>query len=565
MNLTFVKRNNTFGLILQDVAKTHPDREAIIYKDQRVTFSQLVERAERLAVSFLEIGIKKGDNVCIILPNCPEYLYIIGALGIIGAVAVPMSVQSGSVDMQHILSDSEAVAVVTARKAYGTNLLEMLQELKTDLPKLQKIIIHEDETIPIDGEIIPLTTLINSNKDTSTLEPVNDPSTPAMILYTSGTTGVPKGAIHSHRTLLMGIHLYIGKLASMMKPSWELITSALKTIKTLKRIPWLIELALAFLFDTRQVKLLLMSPFYHIAGYFQILIVLLTGGKIVIMERFHPKTALEMIQKERVTFCFGVPPMLRAILDQPDFNSFDLSSLTLSATGAMAVPPQLVRDLKERIGGFVLVIYGATEMAGGMFTWATDPEDKQAETVGHVNVVEGLEIKIVGDNRENVPQGTVGEIVVKAPSLMEGYYNREKATADAIDKDGWYYTGDLGMIDDDGYVQVLGRRGDLIIRGGANIYPAEIENYLLTHPKIQQAAVIGVPSDAGEKVRAYVVLEENSTMETSDIVSFCWGQIANYKVPEEVVLVDELPVTSASQKIQHYKLRQRAAEEQNKS
>jgi len=147
---------------------------------------------------------------------------------------------------------------------------------------------------------------------------------------------------------------------------------------------------------------------------------------------------------------------------------------------------------------------------------------------------------------------------------MEGYYNRDEATAEAIDKDGWYYTGDLGMIDDDGYVQVLGRRGDLIIRGGANIYPAEIENYLLTHPKIRQAAVIGVPSDAGEKVRAYLVMEENSTMETHDVVNFCWGQIANNKVPEEVVFVNELPVTSASQKIQHYKLRQRVAEEQNK-
>jgi fatty-acyl-CoA synthase/long-chain acyl-CoA synthetase len=294
---------------------------------------------------------------------------------------------------------------------------------------------------------------------------------------------------------------------------------------------------------------------------FQILIVLLTGGKIIIMDRFHPKTALELIQREKVSFMFGVPPMLRAMLDRPDFDTFDLSSLALTATGAMPVPPQLVKDIKEMIGGLVLVVYGATEMAGGVFTWATDPEDKQAETVGHMNVVEGMEIKIVGDDRQALPRGEVGEIAVRTPSLMEGYYKREEATAEAFDPDGWYYSGDLGMIDEEGFVKVLGRRGDLIIRGGANVYPAEIENYLLTHPKIKNAAVIGVPSDAGEKIRAYIVLEDGVSLEVGDVTGYCWGQIANYKVPEEVVFVHDLPVTSATQKIQHYKLRQQALAE----
>jgi len=472
VNLKFVKRNNTFGLILRDVAQEHPNREAIIFEDQRVTFSQLVGRVERLAVSFQELGIKKGDNVCVILPNCPEYLYIIGALAYIGGVAVPMSVQSGAYDMKHILSDSESVAVVTVESAYGTNLLELIDEMQPELPKLKNIIIHGDLSKKEDSGITSLSSMINTKADTPNIQPIDDPSTPAMILYTSGTTGAPKGAVHSHRTLLMGIHLFIGKLTTMMKPSWGLITSAVKTIKTVKRVPWLIELAQAFIFDSKQVKLLLLSPFYHIAGYFQILIVLLTGGKIVIMDRFHPKNALELIQEERVTFMFGVPPMLRAMLDRSDFNSFELSSLTLTATGAMPVPPQLVRDLKEKIGGFVLVVYGATEMAGGVFTWATDPEDKQIETVGHVDVIEGMEIKVVGDDRVEVPRGEVGEIAVRTPSLMEGYYKRTEATAESLDADGWYYSGDLGVIDEDGYVKVLGRRGDMIIRGGANVYPA---------------------------------------------------------------------------------------------
>jgi fatty-acyl-CoA synthase len=561
MNLKFVKRNDTFGQILRDVARQHPNREAVIFEGQRITFAQLIERIERLAVNFLEMGIKRGDNVCIILPNCPEYLYAVGALGYIGAAAVPTSIQSGEHDLQHILSDSDAVMVLTAKRAYGTDLLDLIKKMQPSLHDLKQIIVKDDGEGVLGDGIVSLSTLLATPVDTSTLEPMGNPSTPAMILYTSGTTGAPKGAIHTHRTLLMGIHLYVGKIASIMNPTWDLVKSGLKTIKTIRRIPWLLEILLAFLFDAKQVKLLVLSPFYHIAGYFQILIVLLTGGKIVIMERFHPQKALELIQKERVTLMFGVPPMLKAMMDRPDFDTYDLSSLVLTVTGAMSVPPQVVTDLKEKIGGFVLVAYGATEMAGGMFTWATDPDDKQAETVGHVNVIDGLEIKVVDDDRQEVPIGVVGEIAVRAPSLMAGYYKHLEETAHVLDKEGWYYSGDLGMIDKDCYVRVMGRRGDLIIRAGANIYPVEIENYLLTHPQIEQVAVIGVPGDQGEKVRAYIVPKQGASLEAGDITGYCWGQIAAYKIPEEVVFVDDLPVTSASQKIQHYKLRQQALAE----
>jgi acyl-CoA synthetase (AMP-forming)/AMP-acid ligase II len=560
MNLKFVKRNPTFGLILRDVAQELHDKEAFVYKDLRVTFSQLIDRVERLAVSFLDLGIKKWDNVCVVLPNCPEYLYIVGALAYIGGVPVPMSVQSGAHDMKHILSDSEAVAVITSKKAYGTNLLEMVKGLQPDLPNLKDIIVQGD-SIDEESGVLSFSSLIEADVDTSSLVPIDDPNTPAMILYTSGTTGTPKGAVHTHRTLLMGLHLFFGKMTSMMKPSWLLISSVVKTIKTIKRIPHLLGLAQAFILNTRQVKLLVLNPFYHIGGYFQILIVLLTGGKIVITDRFHPRESLELIQEEEVNLLIGVPPMLRAMLDRSDFDSYDLSSLVLTITGAMPVPPQLVKDLQNKVGGIVMVAYGATEMTGGLFTWATDPEDKQAETVGHKDVIEGMEVKIVDDDRQELPQGEVGEIAVRTPSVIEGYFNRPEETAKAFDNDGWYYSGDLGVIDEDGYVKVLGRRGDMIIRGGANVYPAEIENYLQTHPMIKQTAVIGVPSDAGEKIRAYVVLEEGAVMEVGEVTGYCWGQIAKYKVPEEVVFVKELPVTSAAQKVQHYKLRQQALAE----
>lgn len=566
MNLKYVKRNETFGQILRDLANEHPEREAVVFQDQRISFGELFDNIEKFARSFVSMGIGKGDNVSIILPNCPEYLYIVGALAYIGAAAVPMSVQSGSEDMRHILQDSESVAVVLVQKAYGANLLDYLREMLSGLPHLRFIFLKDDDGSfrgnGQNSDIIPLERLFDPTGDHSKIEPIGDPSTPAMILYTSGTTGAPKGAVHTHRTLLMGIHLMIGKLTTAMEPSLELISQALKTTKTVRRIPWLLELFLATR-DLKQIKLLLLTPMYHIAGYFQILLVLLTGGRIVIMERFHPQKALELVQKERVTLIFGVPPQFKAMIGRPDFNSFDLSSIVLSVTGAMVVPPQLIKDMKQKIGGFVMIVYGATEMIGGTITWATDPEEKQTDTVGKTDSMGEMEIKIVNENRQELPRGEVGEIVVRSPTLMDGYYNRPEATAEALDRDGWYYSGDMGMIDEQGYVHVLGRRGDLIIRAGANIYPAEIENHLLTHPKINQVAVVGIPGEGGEKVCAYIVTEEGTRLEAGDIINFCWGKIAAYKVPEEVIFVEELPVTPALQKVKHYKLKQQAIKEQN--
>lgn len=562
MNLKFVKRNQTFGQILQDIANEHPRRVAIVYQDQRVTFAQLVERVEKLAVYLQQIGIKKGDNVAIVLPNCPEYLYAVGALAYLGAAAVPISVQSGEQDLRHILTDSEAVAVLCVNRAYGTDLYALLTAMIPSLPQLNHIILSDDPGEPAGGSLPDTTILLSdiykNQLDTTGLEPIADPSIPAMILYTSGTTGVPKGAVHSHRTLLMGIHLLIGKLTEGMEPSLDLARAAAKTIKSVRRIPWLIEVILAVM-DRRQIKLLLLTPFYHIAGYFQLLLVLLTGGRLVILERFHPQKAVELIKREKVTVVFGVPPMFKAVMDQPGFKSRDLASLVISVTGAMPVPPQLVKDMKDKIGGFVIVVYGTTEMIGGTVTWASDPEEKQIETVGRADVIDGMEIRIVDETRQELPRGEVGEIAVRAPSLMEGYYKRPDATAEALDRQGWYYSGDLGLIDTDGYVQVLGRRGDMIIRAGVNIYPAEIENYLLSHPKIKHAAVVGVSGASGETVRAYIVQDEGGNLEPGDVIGYCWGQIAAYKIPDEVIFVDELPMTPALQKVQHYKLRQQAS------
>jgi acyl-CoA synthetase (AMP-forming)/AMP-acid ligase II len=367
--------------------------------------------------------------------------------------------------------------------------------------------------------------------------------------------------MHSHRTILMAVRLLVAKYRKELCPSLDLIRVLPRQLKTLRRLPYLLEALLARA-DLGQLRLLVLTPFYHVAGYFQIVLGILAGDKLIVMERFHPDKALELIQKERVTLVIGVPPMYQAMLARPDFKTYDLSSVVISLTTAMPTPPQLVKELREKVGGFVVILYGATEIAATTVTIPRDKEEKQLTTVGRADF-EGVQVKIVDEQRREVPTGTPGEIAVLAPSLMEGYYKRPDATAAAVDTEGWYYTGDIGVMDRQGYVQVLGRQGDMIIRAGANIYPAEIENFLLTHPQVERVAVVGVPSPSagGEKVVAYVVPKTGATLTPSDVLSYCWGQIAAYKIPDEVILASELPVTAALQKVQHYKLREQAMKE----
>jgi acyl-CoA synthetase (AMP-forming)/AMP-acid ligase II len=388
-----------------------------------------------------------------------------------------------------------------------------------------------------------------------------EPSDIAMILYTSGTTGLPKGAVHTHRTLTATVQIMYRLIGSLLQPSRSLIRLAGAILRRPRKLRWFIDLGLA-LSGVIQLRWLVVTPFYHVAGYYQLLISLLGGDKIVVMERFHPGKALELIEQERITLVFGVPPMLAAMLNQPDFDQRDLSSMVLVGAGAMPVPPHIVRELWRRVGCLVVIGYGATEASVGTATLPVDPADLQAETVGRPPP--GVEVKIVDAERRPVPPGMVGEIAVHGPGVMVGYYRNSESTEQVIDGEGWYYTGDLGVMDRQGYVRVVGRAKDMIIRAGANVYPAEVEHFLLTHPQISQVAVIGLPSPSagGEKIRAYVVPKEGTTLTTGDVIGYCWGQIAAYKVPDEVVFVNELPTTPALHKVQHFRLREQAMREQ---
>ncbi|MCX6029065.1 MAG: AMP-binding protein [Chloroflexi bacterium] len=563
MNPQLVRQSQTLDEAFRRVVERYGDCEALLFGAERVTYRQMGARVATLAAGFHRLGVMRGDNVALILSNCPEFLYTIFALAQIGAAAVPFSPQSGGRDVEHILGDARAVAVVTDVHAPGSDLLGLIAEVRPRLPALRHVIVRgaDEQTGCISlASLLDDTRSIAPSPDLPTAEPP-DPADVALILYTSGTTGLPKGAVHTHRTLLATLGMMVRMVSSLLKPSPSLARVAWPLLRRPRKLRWFAELGLAAV-GVGQLRWLVMTPFYHVAGYFQLMLALLGGDKMALLERFQPDAALELIHRERVTILFAVPPMLVAMLSRPDCTPHTLVSLALVGTGAMPVPPQVVRELRERIGCLVVIGYGATEASVGTATMPVDPEDVQAETVGRP--APGVELKIVDDARRPVQGGAVGEIAVRGPGVMAGYYGNPESTSQVMDADGWYYTGDLGQMDERGYVRVVGRAKDMIIRAGANVYPAEVEHFLLTHPQIAQVAVIGLPSPTagGEKIRAYVVPRAGAAPTVGDVVGYCWGKIAAYKVPDEVLFVDELPLTPALQKVQHFRLREQALGEQ---
>ena len=293
---------------------------------------------------------------------------------------------------------------------------------------------------------------------------------------------------------------------------------------------------------------------------------LLMGDRIVVMPRFHPRQALQLIEKEKVTVLVAVPTAFQVMLSVQDFEKFDVSSLLICGTGAMPCPPNLARQVQERFGCAMHIGFGATETGGGIaVTSIADSVEQQVTTVGRP--LPGMEIKIVDEQRRELPPGQVGELACRSDSIMLGYYQTSEATSDVTDADGWYYTGDLAVMDEKGYLRIVGRKKEVIIRGGQNIYPAEIEAYLTTHPKIREAAVVGVPSPlGGEEVWAFVLLEDGVEMNAREVLDFCRTELEPYKIPNEVRFVTDFPrsETGKPQKHQlHAQILSEMGEEEN--
>jgi len=535
---------------MDQAVKAYAEREAVVIGDDRLTFGDLGERIDKVAAGLSGIGIGKGDVVVLLLPTCLEFVYLYWALGKVGAVVAPVNPLSRRAEIGHILADSEARAVVFAPSVSGNDLLSILTTVRDedDLPNLQHLIMRGSEA---PEGTIALDSLMTSPGEPLPPGSINQPDDLWALLYTSGTTGKPKGVMHTHRTA-MGQILAIAKLAAAMSE------------EPMAQIGSLLKLTLKY--GTRYVKaarqqraMMSLAPLYATGGHYSLRSTQLFGDRFIAPYRFHPVRALEMIEREAATTVVATPSMYRLMLDVKDFDRYEKSSLLMVSSSMAYMPPDLAKRVRARFKCPLMIAYGATESGGITATGITDTKKVATESIGRAT--SGAELRIVDSEHKDLPAGQVGEIAVRGSGVMAGYYKAPELTAEVLDADGWYYSGDLGTMDKQGVIKIVGRKKDMIIRGGQNIFPPEIENHINSHPAVHTSAVVGVPSAIyGEAVWAFVVPAEGQTVTAGEVLKHCRRALTAFKVPAEARIVDELPM-AAGLKVQKYKLRAAAVQE----
>jgi fatty-acyl-CoA synthase len=532
----------TIGDFLEKMVEKDPDQEFMVFPDRdlRFTYKVFDERVNLLAKGLLEIGIEKGDHVGIWAKNVPDWLTFMFATSKIGVVLVTVNTAYKSHELDYVLkqSDMKALAIIDGFKDvdYIQTLYELVPELKThergklaseEFPFLKSVIYVGQEKhrgMFNTNELLLLGKHGNEEKFQSIKSSLNSDDVVNM-QYTSGTTGFPKGVMLTHRNILNNGY-YIGERQKFTEKDRLCIC-----------VP---------LFHCFGIVLAVMAAFSH-------------GATMVMVELFDPLMVLAAVQKERCTALYGVPTMFIAEYSHPMFEMFDLSSLR---TGIMAGSTPPIEAMKKVVNDMnmaeITSVYGLTEGSPGFTqTSVDDPLIKRVETVG--KPLPDCEVKIVDpETGETLGPNQTGEICCKGYNVMKGYYKMPEKTREVIDEDGWLHSGDLATLDEDGYYSIVGRIKDMIIRGGENIYPREIEEFLYTMPGVLDVQVVGIPDEKyGEIVGAFIILEEGAELTEEDVRDHAVTKIARFKVPKHVFFVDEFPLT-ASGKIQKFILREQA-------
>ena len=494
----------------------------IVFQGQSQTRRQVFAGIRALAAGLQSLGVDRGDRVVSLLPACPEAIHALFVPYLLGNIHVPLHPLLGRHDLHHILADCKARVVICTEGQFGLDHPAILAGLKSDLPDLRHVIVCQ--TSHGDGNtFLPMSDVVAGDKPLRRTHLRRNDS--AVISYTSGTTGRPRGAVHTQGQL------------------WGIAVGANRS----QLAPGLLRC------------LLLPLPPYHAAGMLGIYSALLAGGKVILMDRFDPRQMLEHIEKHKVSRIGASPTMYRWLLQTPGQERYDLSSVQRATFSTEPMSLDVAQALHERLDGTLENIYGASECRLISWTGPGDTWKQAATTVG--KPVPGVRVHIVDDARRPAPVGEPGEIAAQTTQMMTGYYGDPILTAQVCDSEGWFYTGDVGYVDEAGYLRLVDRKKDVIIRGGENIYPAEIEHYLETHRLIRRAAVIGVPSKMGsEAAWAYVELWPGAKLSATDVLSFCRGALAPFKIPAEVRFVAHLPTTAIG-KVQKYRLRELAAGE----
>ncbi len=539
------KPGDTLGTLLDRAAAKHPNNEAMVTAKERISFATLLDRVNAVANALLKMGVKGGDKVAIWASNIPEWVYAHYACVKIGAPVIPLNTRYKVHELEYILKQSDSTTLFMMDRFLKIDFIPMINEVcpelkdckpgelkSAKLPMLKRVIVVGEKSYP---GMLDWDQVVEMGKDhagSSELKKAQDavgPDDVYIIPFTSGTTGFPKGVVTTH-------YQYV-RVVSSFSERFQM---------------------------TDKDRILVVSPFHHNMGNMTGMSLGASHGACILpMESFDPGEGLRLIDEEKVTNFTGSPTMYIMMLDHPDFAKRNTSSIKSAIIGGSDVSPDLVRTIMAKMGIKDLISgYGMTENSGiSTCTRRGDPPELVAQTCGKL-LFDDCELKVMDpDTDKEVPPGTQGELRSRGWYVMKEYYKQPEETKKAFTKDGWFHTGDLGTMDENGYVKITGRLKDMFITGGVNAYPAEIESFLMTHPKIAMAAVSGVPDRRmGEVAMAFVKLREGASATEEEIIAFSREKMANYKAPKYVKFVDDFPMT-ATGKIQKFVLRDEAIKE----
>jgi len=489
-----------------------PDRTAIAFEGKKWSYGDLSERANRLANALTGFGVQKGDMVAALQVNCNEFVETYFAVAKIGAIFVPLNFRAKSDELSYMISNCEAKALF-----FGERYLDMVKGFRPDCPHTKQFICYESKP---DGMLSYSEVLAAASPEEVFTE--IDDNDVTILMYTAGTTGRPKAVPLNHNS-------FSGYVMNNVTP---------------------VDVEIA---ETN----ILTVPLYHVAGVQAVMAAIYGGRTLAMMRQFEVKEWMKTVQEQQANRAMLVPTMLKRVIDDPDFDKYNLSSLKVITYGAAPMPFEVIKKAIDMFPGVMFInAFGQTETASTITTLGpedhviTGTEEEKAKKLKRLQSsigrpMDDVEIKIVDEELKEVPMGEVGEIIARGPRVMSGYWKDAEKTAKALTPDGWLRTGDKGYVDDEGYIYLAGRGDDMIIRGGENISPEEVENVLYAHPKIEEAAVIAVPDpDWGQEPKAIVVLKKGETATAEEIMEFCRQKLSSFKRPRYIAFVDELPRTS---------------------
>ncbi|MBN1664862.1 MAG: AMP-binding protein [Deltaproteobacteria bacterium] len=512
--MTWQKLNQTWHYV-EKWAAARPDAEALVFGEDKLTWRQFKETMDAIAMAYLELGIEKGDRIALLSMARNEFLTTYMAAGKVGAIWLGLSPKFTLDELRYQLNDCRPALLITLREYMGNDLTDTVRTLMKECPFLKKVLVIGEPfegtesfaaamTKPRSHFAAPLEQRASEISETDE----------ALLLYTSGSTGKPKGVVHTHRSIVENIKVEIEK----------------------------------FYFDENS-RGILHFPINHVAADVEIGFgAIMSGGCIVCMDKFDPAETLQVIEKEKITHIGQVPVMFLLEFRQPEFWTCDFSSVKAFVWAGAAAPKimlDLLAPICEKTGAMLLTGYGSTEVCGFItYTEKSDTMDTLLKTVG--KIAQPFEIMIADRNRRELPVNEIGEISVRGPFLMKGYYNKPEETAKVIDQDGWYYTTDLGFKDSDGCIHIVGRLSEMFKTGGENVYPREVEEVIETHDAVLFAAVLGVPDELYQEVGwAFVMPKPGQDVTEEALRSLCKSTLANFKIPKKFFIRPMLPLLAS--------------------